>query len=149
MRREELHVHEMKDLESLGHRMKWQYFERLVGFVFEQNGFKVSSGVVRKGSGGRRQYDVIAENPRHVFAADCKRWTGRRYKDSQLRSAAEKQTERCMLLKGETEKVIIPIIVTLMPEGIVIHAGVPVVPFGKLNTFLNSWEQNDEDIREI
>lgn len=149
MKNGELPVRTMSDLESLGPRMKWQYFERLVGFVFERNAFDVNVGVVKKGGGWKRQYDVIAENPRYIFAADCKRWTGRRYKDSQLRAAADKQTERCMLLKGETEKGIIPLIVTLMPEGIVIHGGVPIVPFEKLNTFLNSWEDNDDDIREI
>ena len=62
----------MSDLESIGPRMKWQFFEQLVGFVFDQNGFEVKVGAVRKGNGIKRQYDVIAESPRHVFAADCK-----------------------------------------------------------------------------
>jgi len=146
---EDFPVNRLSDLDSVGPRMKWQFFEKLVGFVFEQNGFGVDVGVVKKGFGTKRQYDVLAENPRYVFAADCKRWTGNRYKDSLLRAAAGKQTERCMLLKGETDKGIIPLVVTLMTEGIVIHEGVPIVPFEKLNTFLNSWEECDEDIREI
>ena len=149
MKNEELPVRTMRELESIGSRMKWQFFERLVGFVFEQNGYEVTVGAVKKGGGVKRQYDVIAESPRYIFAADCKRWTGNRYKESQLRAAAGKQTERCMLLKRETDKGIIPLIVTLMPEGISIHGGVPIVPFEKLNTFLNSWEENEEDIREI
>ncbi|MBN2331300.1 MAG: hypothetical protein JXC85_05795 [Candidatus Aenigmarchaeota archaeon] len=149
MRNPELPVRTMRDLESIGPRMKWQYFEMLVGFVFEQNGYDVTVGAVRKGSWGRRQYDVLAESQRHLFAADCKRWTGRRYRESQLRSAAAKQAERCMLLKSETDKGIIPLIVTLLPEGMVIHDGVPIVPFEDLNSFLNSWEGYDEDITEI
>ena len=142
-------VGSMEELESIGPRMKWQYFERLVAFVFDSNGFDVSVGVVKKFGGAKRQYDVIAEGPRHIIAADCKRWTGRRYKASLLRSAADRQVERCTCLKSEAEKNIIPLIVTLMNEDIVIHQGVPIVPIEKLNTFINSWEENDDAIRHV
>ncbi len=146
---EKIPVKDMRDLRAIGPRMKWQFFERLVAFVFEQNGFRASVGVVRKTGSGKRQYDVIAEGPRHVFAADCKRWTGRRYKESQLKGAADKQAERCGWLKQGTDKEIIPMIVTLLPEAIVVHGGVPIVPFEKLNSFINGWEERDESIMRI
>ena len=145
----EFPVRSIHDLGSIGPRMKWQYFEKLVAFVFERNGFAASVGTVKSSGYGKRQYDVIAEGPRHIFAADCKRWTGRRYKASLLRSAADKQIERCLWLKPEAKKGIIPLIVTLMDEDIVIHRGVPVVSIGKLNTFINSWEERDDGIRQI
>ncbi len=145
----EFPVKKMQDLESLGHRMKWQFFERLVAFVFEQNEWKVSVNVVKHLGHGKRQYDVIAASPRHIFAADCKRWTGRRYKASLLRAAAGKQIERCMWLKPGAKNKIIPLIVTLMPEDIIIHDGVPIVPILMLNTFIRTWEENDDEIRQI
>jgi hypothetical protein len=133
--------------------MKWQFFEKLAAFVFEQNDYEVSMGIVKKfgckNRFSKRQYDIIAENPRHVFAVDCKRWTGRRYKSSQLRVAAEKHIERCILLKRDSEKEIIPLIVTLMQEGMVVHDGVPIVPIEMLNTFLNTWEECGDEIRKI
>lgn len=144
-----LPVRDISDLGGLGKRLKWQYFERLVAFVFEQNGFEVEAGAVRTFGGSKRQYDVIASNPRHTFAVDCKRWTGRGYRSTLLRKAAERQTERCMLLRQETDRPIIPMIVTLMQEDMLIHEGVPIVPLHKLNTFLNSWERHDEGIRRV
>jgi hypothetical protein len=151
----EFPVKTIQDFQTLGPRMKWQFFERLVAFVFKQNDYEVAVSVVKrlgkKRSAGntKRQYDVIAESPRHVFAADCKRWTGRRYKSSMLKSAAEKQIERCMFLKAETKKPILPLIVTLMREDVVIHDGVPVVPIEMLNSFIHSWEMDDDQIRQI
>lgn len=134
-------VRSMEDLESLGHSMKWQHFEKLTGWVFENNDFEVYVNVIRKNPVMKRQYDVIAENGRHVFAADCKRWAGGRYKASAIKSSVEKHIERCVFLKNFTEKPVIPVIVTLMKEDVIIHDGVPVVPIGVLNTFLNTWER--------
>ncbi len=142
-------VKTMEDLEKLGHRMKWQWFERLVGWVFGQNDFNVSIGIVKKNSRFKRQYDVIAEGPRHVFAVDCKRWSGNRYKASQVRKAADRQIERSLFLRKDTDKVIIPLIVTLMKEDVTVHSGVPVVPVEMLNAFLNSWEERVDEIRRI
>jgi hypothetical protein len=145
----EFPVGSMEELESIGPRMKWQYFERLVAFVFESNGYDIYVNVVKRFGGAKRQYDVIAEGPRHIIAADCKRWTGRRYKASMLRNAADRQIERCLCLKSGSAKGIIPLIVTLMSEDIVIHQGVPIVPIEKLNAFINSWEENDDGIRHV
>jgi len=142
-------VDRMEDIALLGRDMKWQWFERLAAWVFEQNGFTVSAGAVRIFGRKRRQYDIIAEGSRFVFAADCKRWKGGRYKTSQLRMAAEGQIERCTLLKKGFDKEIIPLVVTLMHEDIVMHSGVPLVPIDMLNSFINSWEQAEGGIMRI
>jgi len=139
----------MQDIQGLGRKLKWQWFEKLTAWVFEQNGFDVSAGTVRIKDGIKRQYDVLAEGHRYVFAVDCKRWTGGRYKSSQLRRAVEMHIERCSLICQEYGKGIIPLIVTLMQEDILIHSGVPVVPIDRLNRFINSWEQSGYEIRQI
>jgi hypothetical protein len=133
-------VESPEDLASLGRKMKWQWFERLAAMVFEENGFSVRSNVVITGGGTRRQFDVIAESQRYIFAADCKRWKGGRYKASLLRRAAEAQIERCIFLKKTVQKDIIPMVISALNEDINIHQGVPIVPVDKLNGFINSWE---------
>ena len=148
---------EIQDIEKTGRRLKWQYFEKFAGMVFGRNGYDVSVSVVRKNSNKKRQYDVIAEGPRHVIVADCKRWTGNRYRKSQLKRAVESHIERCVFLKeiskqkdpGVEAGKIIPVIITLVKEDIRIHGGVPVVPFGSLNSFINDFENYDIGIMNI
>jgi len=136
-------------LGRLGAGMKWQWFEKLAAMVFGENGFAVRQGEVRMFGATRRQYDIIAEGPRFIIAADCKRWSGNRGKASQAKRAAEAQAERCGLLRQGNPKEIIPMIITLGSEGISVHPGVPVVPIGMLNSFLNSIEEYEGLIRRI
>lgn len=140
----------IEDIASIGHSIKWQYFEKIVGFVFKENNFSVSISTVKSFNGVKRQFDVIAESPRYVFTADCKRWTKRRYKSSMLKTAVEKQVERSCYYKGESEKTIIPLIVTLMHEDLVMHEGVFIIPIEKLNDFILNWEEKySEEVTKI
>ena len=127
-------ISSLEDLQKLSQEVKWQYFEKLVGWVFEQNDFSVKVNYVSKNP--KRQYDVLAEKFNKIFLVDCKKWKGKRYKSTQLKYAVEKHIERCSLFPTEKEKS--PIIVTLMDEDITEHSGVPIVPIQKLNSFLNS-----------
>ena len=126
-------INPLQDLQTLSKQVKWQYFEKLVGWIFEQNGFEVKVNVVKVKP--RRQYDIVAEKFNKIFLVDCKKWKGGRYKTSSLKKAVEKHLERTGFF--QTEKTKIPIIVTLMDEDINIHEDVPIVPIDKLNTFLN------------
>ena len=138
-------ISSIEDLQKISKQVKWQYFEKLVGWIFEQNDFKVRVNLVskshQKGEGQKtcshqkHQYDVVAEKFNKIFIVDCKKWAGKRYKSTQLKYAVEKHLERCSLIGSEKEK--IPLIVTLMDEDIQEHKGVPIVPVDKLNTFLN------------
>src|SRR3989344_2171891 len=123
----------LQELQNLSRQVKWQYFERLGGWIFEQNDFSVKINFVSKKP--KRQYDVIAEKFGKIFLVDCKKWKGGRYKSSQLKSAAEKHLERTGLFKSEKQK--LPLIVTLIDEDISEYSGVDIVPIDKLNTFLN------------
>ena len=131
----------IKDYESLKEFLdnsRWQTFEDFVGYIFEENSFEVKINLVKMLNGKiRRQYDVLAENFNYLFVIDCKFWSNGRYKNSALRSAAETHVERCKHI--ETEKEIVPLIVTSNNEEIICHEGVFVVPVSSLNNFLKDY----------
>jgi len=127
-----------KDLKEFLKESRWQTFEDLIGFIFEENGFKVQVGFVKVLNGRvKRQYDVLAENFKYLFVIDCKFWDSNRYKSSALKNAAETHVERCKHL--ETDKKIIPLIVTSNQEDIDFYEEVAIVPVNKLNSFLRDY----------
>lgn len=119
-------INSLEELQDLSNQVKWQYFEKLVGWIFEQNDFSVKLNFVSKKP--KRQYDLIAKRFGKVFLVECKKWKGGRYKSSRLRDAVEKHIERCELFTLEKEKT--PLIVTLMNEDIQSYRNVNIVPIG-------------------
>lgn len=135
----EFPVQNISDLESLSYAVKWQYFEKLVAWIFEQNDFSARQNVVMKLPGWKRQFDVIAEKDNIIFLVECKKWTMKQ-RASALGVAGKKHLERCELFAlnyNETGKKIIPLIVTLVDDDVMESSGIPVVPILKLNSFLN------------
>ena len=61
------------ELEKLSRSLRWQWFERLVAFVFEQNDFTVAERRVITFDTTKRQYDVIAEKYGKVWLVECKK----------------------------------------------------------------------------
>jgi protease II len=127
----------IEDLETVSEESVWQNFERLAGFIFEQNDFRVKVNTVKTLNKNRRQYDVIAWKNDQTFLIECKKWAGNRYRLSALKKAIEKHKERTAFYEGITQVEAIPIIVTLIEEEIRIYEGVPIVPVNKLNGFIN------------
>ena len=126
------------DLKEFLANSRWQTFEEFVGYIFEENDYDVKVNYVKMLYGRvRRQYDVIAENFNYLFVVDCKFWSKNRYKSSALKNAAETHIERCKHL--ETDKKIIPLIVTSNNEDIFYHEDVFIVPVDKLNLFLRDY----------
>jgi len=140
-------VKTLDELKSLACEMKWQYFERLVGWVFEENGFETEVGRVIKFGGIRRQFDVIAKGFSKIFLVECKRWS--RPKPGLIKKAVEAHLEKCGLYEKNEGKEIIPLIVTLLEENEVLYEGVPIVPLEKLNTFINQLEEFKDKIRVL
>jgi len=124
-------ISSIEELESLGHAVKWQYFERLVAWVFEQNGFEVEHNkVVVFDDRSRRQFDVVARGFGKVYSVECKK-----QQKLQISSAMDKHAERSLRLAENLGTEVIPVIVTLYDE--VEDAALPVIPLMKLNSFLN------------
>ena len=122
------------DLDKISKESKWQNFEKLTAFIFEENGFNVKVNVVKVFENkSRRQYDVIAEKNDKLIIVDCKKWSGNRYRLSALKEAIKKHKERCLLY----DKNSIPLIVTLIGEEVKIHNDIAIIPISKLNSYIN------------
>ena len=138
----------ISELQSISSAMKWQYFEKLVAFIFEQNNFDAKQNVIVKdGYGIKRQFDVIAKRYDTTYLIECKKWKNRKQKESALRSAVAKHLERCALYAALLGKALaekhdpgVPLIVTLLEENITEHDGVVIVPIMKLNWFINNFD---------
>jgi hypothetical protein len=143
-----------EDLMIVSEESIWQNFERLAGFIFEKNDFKVAVNTVKTLNKKRRQYDVIARKGDRTFLAECKKWSGNRYRLSALKRAVVQHKERTAFYEHITGEEAVPLIVTLIEEEIRAHEGVPLVPVRKLNSFISeldnhvegdsfSWEEED------
>jgi len=139
-------IKNLDDLKSLSERMKWQYFEKLVGWIFEKNGFETEVNKVIIFEKGRRQFDVVARRFQTAFLAECKKWSAKRSKTSLVKSAAERHIEKCRLYRETEANEVIPLVVTLMQEDIVSHENIPIVPIEKLNSFINHFEEFKDKI---
>jgi len=148
-------IKNLNELHSISYRVKWQYFEKLVAWIFEQNDFDVKQNVVIKSAVGKRQFDVIAAKYDKLFLVDCKKWRSKGQRIAALKSAVKKHLERCDIYSMKSEikskksaasdsayfhgnKKIIPVIVTLLEEDIMDYENVPIVPIMKLDWFLNN-----------
>ncbi len=129
----------IEDLEQLSEQVTWQYFEKLVAFVFEQNNFDVEHNKVIVADKEKRQFDVIAKNKSTTCLIECKHWKSRSGAASLLQEAVETHIERCKFYAEQhPEETIMPLLVTPlhgMPEE---HKDVYIVPLLSLNWFLNN-----------
>tara|TARA_Y100000310_G_scaffold339703_2_gene433215 strand:+ start:62 stop:496 length:435 start_codon:yes stop_codon:yes gene_type:complete len=131
-----------EELMEFGEEEKWQVFEKLVGFIFEEHGFSViQNKVVVFKDKRKRQYDVIASGFDKVYLVECKKWRNGRYKTSALKKSAVDHYKRCWMYKEVTSKKVVPVMVTLHDEDILFYEGVPLVSVAKLNNFLSKIEE--------
>ena len=130
-------IKSISDLETLSKQVCWQYFEKLVAFIFQENGFDVKQNVIVKDGLRKRQFDVIAKRYGITYLVECKKWKSKQRVMS-LKPAVKKHLERCGLYAEVYAEKVLPIIVTLMDDKIEEENGVPVVPIMKLNWFINN-----------
>ncbi len=128
-------IKSVADLEKLSNSVKWQYFEKLVAFIFEQNGFETKQNVIVKDGFQKRQFDVIAKRYGSTYLVECKKWKSRKQKTGALKSAVKKHLERCRLYE-ELHGSAVPLIVTLLEEEINEHNGIAIIPILKLNSYI-------------
>lgn len=134
----------IEDLEKISGESLWQNFERLTGFIFEKNDFRVKVNTVKTRDKKRRQYDVIAWKGDQTFLVECKKWAGSRYRLSALKRAILQHRERTAFYECITDENTVPVIVTLIEEEILIFEGVPIVPVLKLDSFIRELDTRAE-----
>jgi hypothetical protein len=135
-------IEDIDDLDTVSQESVWQNFERLTGFIFEKNDFRVQVNIVKTLQKKRRQYDVIAWKGNRTFLVECKKWAGSRYRLSALKRAIVQHKERTAFYERITSGDAIPVIVTLIEEEILVHEGVPIVPVHKLNAFIGELDRH-------
>lgn len=129
------------DLEAVAGGSAWQGFERLAAFIFEKNGYEVSTGTVKTKKRQRRQYDVIARKNGRILLVECKRWSGGRCRLSALLREARRHRERARFYESVTATDAVPVIVTLIEEEIRVFEGIPLVPLHRLNAFIGELDR--------
>jgi hypothetical protein len=138
-------IESIGDLEIVSEEVIWQNFERLAGFIFEKNDFRVTVNTVKTAKKKRRQYDVIARKGNQTILIECKKWSGDRYRFSALKRAIVQHKERTLFYENITDEDAIPVIVTLIEEDIRVYEGVPIVPVRKLNSFIDELDNLPDD----
>ena len=135
-------INSYDDLMKFGEEEKWQNFEKLVGFIFEEHGFSViQNKVVVFKDRRKRQYDVIAEGFDKVYLVECKKWGNGIYKSSALKKSAIDHYKRSYMYREVSNKKVVPLIVVLHDEDILFYERIPLVPVFKLNSFLSKIEE--------
>ncbi|MDM7934751.1 MAG: restriction endonuclease [Methanothrix sp.] len=124
----------------------WQSFEMLTAFIFEENGFWVSRGRVIASEGRRRQYDVIARKGGRTILVECKRWSGSRRRLSGLRTASREHKERSEFYRRLTGEHVLPVLVTLIEDGLSACEGAFVVSILRLNSFIDGIERGFDSL---
>lgn len=130
-------IKSIDDLQEVSEEVVWQSFERLVAFIFQENGYQVEIGKVKTQNKKRRQYDVIAKKADITFLVECKKWAGNRYRLAAIIEAVKRHKERSEFYRCLSDENPLPIIVTLIEEDILLYQGVPIIPILKLNSFIN------------
>ncbi|HLC76815.1 MAG TPA: restriction endonuclease [archaeon] len=128
-------INSVQDLDKISSAVKWQYFEKLVAFIFEQNGFMTAENIIVKDGLQKRQFDVIAKRYGTTYLVECKKWKGKQRMN--VGPAARKHLERCGLYAQVHQEKIVPLIVTLIDDGIETADGIIIVPIIKLNAWIN------------
>lgn len=125
------------EIEEAFQLFDWKDFEKSVSEIFERHGYKVTKNFWFKGR-KRYQIDFLAERGDVILAVDCKQWGKHRYKVSSLKKEAAKHSEKIkeLELHFSDKKKIIPLIITLLDEGIYTFNEVTIIPLSKLNSFL-------------
>ena len=123
-------INSLSELESLSQKVRWQYFEKLVAFIFEQNGFDTTQNVVVVKGKPRRQFDVIASSFGKTYVIECKKWRSRKSIESAIKTAAKQHKERCEFYGNATP------LITILAD-VNMEAEMPVVPITKLNAYIN------------
>lgn len=132
-------INSIEELEKLSSQVTWQYFEKLVAFIFEKNGFDVQQNIVLTEDKERRQFDVIAKKDNITYLIECKRWKSRAGIESQIKDAVDVHLERgkfySELFPEEQAYPLLVIPLRGMPEQ---HEEVFIIPLLSLNWFLNN-----------
>jgi Holliday junction resolvase-like predicted endonuclease len=120
--------------------LTWQEFEERVRDALDSAGYRIEFRRVFKSDGKRHEVDVIAHKFDHCILIDAKRYGKSRYRTSSLKSEAKKHFNRCRAFETVFKCTVIPVLVSWIDDSLVFQEGCFIVPFEKLQDFVNNVE---------
>lgn len=137
------------DIREVSKHLAWQDFEGLVSMALEANGYDVQRNVrVKK---PHIELDVVGLKDASAVAVDCKHWK-RTVGGATIERIAAQQLRRAkgfVQMRKPRLRSIVPVVVTLHPEGLSFAHGVPIVPIHQFQSFLEQLPGLDQPIRVI
>ena len=146
------------DLEHVSALLTWKDFEGLASRALVSSGYRTSTNVRFKKP--RMEIDVVGSLNGLAIAVDCKHWKRRNL--SAIRLHCEKQAARCLRLFDNTGSQVsasnlinsrifkvLPVILTLYPQGCKFVDGVPVVPISQFRSFVLDIDSLVSDVRFV
>lgn len=131
-------IKNISELEILSKQSTWQNFEKITAWLFEQNDYTAQQNVIVAFNKKRRQYDVVAKKNNLTILVDCKKWGAGRQRTAKIKKAVEQHIERCEFYKTtKNTRNVLPLIITIIDDGLEIYNNISIVPVIKLNQFLN------------
>lgn len=118
----------------------WQEFEERVRDALDSAGYRIEFRRVFKSDGKRHEVDVIAHKFDLCILIDAKRYGKSRYRASSIKSEAKKHFKRCRAFDTAFKCTVIPVLVSWIDDSLVFQEGCFVVPFEKLQDFVNNVE---------
>jgi hypothetical protein len=149
-------------IDQLVETLHWREFENFCLIVFDYHGFQTVQNFHYSYNKKRREIDVVAMKKPLLFAIDAKKWkTGHA---SALKTMVKNQIQRVKVLGDALRQpkmreklgindwrsaTLIPMIVTSKSYDIRIFQEVPILPFFKLNPFINDYHRYAEMILHL
>jgi Restriction endonuclease len=141
-----LEVEVGRDAESVSKGLTWYEFEEFCAEALTTAGYSVKRNVMLKKP--RRQLDLLAESSTMGLSIDCKHWK-RSVGLATLERLALGQAERTRQFKTRLDaprKGILPMLLTMVDNGVRVVNGVPVVPLFALRDFLTIVNRFDDSL---
>ncbi len=118
----------------------WQEFEERVRDALDSAGYRIEFRRVFKSDGKKHEVDVIAHKFDLCILIDAKRYGKSRYRASSLKSEAKKHFNRCRAFENAFKCSVLPVLVSWIDDSLVFQEGCFIVPFEKLQDFVNNVE---------
>lgn len=120
---------------SIGHE-----FEEYVQKIVEPHAEHIEFRKVFSNAKRRFEIDIVSHMKDFCLCIDCKHYGTTRHRTYGLKCEAKKHTLRCIEFEKKTGKKCMPVLVSLLDDNILFEFDCLIIPYYKLNYFLNNIE---------
>lgn len=132
-------------IDDAAEHIDWRDFEGLTAQILQMNDFATIRNLIL--TKPRMEIDVVGVKFGVAILIDCKHW--RRHSQSALDTAVQNQIKRTKHYVASNGTVAAPVIVTLYQDAVTFIDKVPIVPIFRLESFLEEFYGNLENVETI